>query len=103
MTLTSARVQPWKERRPVPAPPSNLANDIHVEQLTASAASISPAPVILSSQQFIAGFVPPDYLVDRILQRRFAYSLTGPTGAGKTAISLLITASVAMKRAIGDH
>ena len=59
--------------------------------------------LILSSRQFVEGFVPPDYLVDRILQRRFVYSLTGTTGSGKTAISLVIAASVALKKAIGDY
>src|SRR5262245_45675118 len=36
------------------------------------------------SSRFVADFVPPDYLIDGLLQRRFCYSLTAPTGAGKT-------------------
>lgn len=60
-----------------------------------------PRRLIQSSAQFIANFVPPDYLVDGILQRRYVYSLTGKTGTGKTAILLLLTASVALDRAIG--
>jgi hypothetical protein len=59
--------------------------------------------LIQSSADFIAGFVPPDYLVDGILQRRFIYSLTGKTGSGKTAIILLIAASVALDRPIGGY
>jgi hypothetical protein len=51
--------------------------------------------LILSSHQFVAGFVPPDYIIDGLLQRRFLYSITGKTGAGKTAILLLIAAHVA--------
>jgi hypothetical protein len=39
-------------------------------------------------QPFLKGFIPPDYLIDGILQRRFIYSLTAPTGGGKTAIAL---------------
>ena len=58
--------------------------------------------LILSSAQFVAGFVPPDYVIEGILQRRFLYSLTGKTGAGKTAILLLIAAHVAEARNIGD-
>jgi hypothetical protein len=36
-------------------------------------------PLIVSSAGFLAGFVPPDYLIDGILQRRFCYSMTAPT------------------------
>jgi hypothetical protein len=60
-------------------------------------------PIIQSSAQFVAGFLPPDYLIDGILQRRFLYSLTGKTGAGKTAVALLMAASVALGRPIGEH
>jgi hypothetical protein len=51
-------------------------------------------PLIKSSSAFIKGFIPPDYLIDGILQRRFIYSLTAPTGGGKTAIALCLSASV---------
>jgi AAA domain len=54
------------------------------------------APLIKSSKQFVADFVPPDYLVDGLLQEGFLYSLTGATGAGKTAITLRLAASVAL-------
>ena len=37
------------------------------------------------------------------MQRRSVYSLTGATGAGKTAIMLLISAHVALGRSIGDR
>ena len=58
---------------------------------------------ILSSAEFVAGFVPPDYVVEGLLQRRFLYSLTGKTGAGKTAILLLISAHVGEGRKLGDR
>ena len=61
------------------------------------------AQLLQSSAQFIEGFIPPDYVLDGILQRRFVYSLTGRTGSGKTAIVLLIAASVASGRSIGAH
>lgn len=51
-------------------------------------------PLIKSSSAFIRGFIPPDYLIDGILQRRFIYSLTAPTGGGKTAIALYLSAAV---------
>jgi KaiC/GvpD/RAD55 family RecA-like ATPase len=37
-------------------------------------------------------------LVEGLLQRRFFYSMTGKTGAGKTAIALLFAALVALER-----
>lgn len=48
-----------------------------------------------TSAEFVPDFIPPDYLIDGLLQRRFVYSMTGRTGDGKTAILLLIAAHVA--------
>jgi len=62
-----------------------------------------PQPdLIKRSADFVEGFVPPDYLVDGILQRRYFYSMTAATGAGKTAVAMLLTASVASGRPLGD-
>jgi hypothetical protein len=61
------------------------------------------AHLILSSADFVAGFVPPDYVLEGVLQRRFLYSLTGKTGAGKTAIMLLLAAHVALGNKISDR
>ena len=58
--------------------------------------------LIQSSAEFVARFVPPDYVLDGVLQRRFLYSFTGRTGSGKTAVVLLIAASVALGRTIGS-
>ena len=52
--------------------------------------------LIKSSQQFVAGFIPPDYIIDGLLQQGFLYSLTGATGAGKTCITLRLAASTAL-------
>lgn len=62
-----------------------------------------PLPLIRSSAEFTRGFVPPDYLIDGLVQRRFCYSLTAKTGTGKTAIMLRIAAHVALGRPIGDR
>jgi hypothetical protein len=62
-------------------------------------AAVSPKTehrLIKSSRQFVAGFVPPDYIVDGLLQQGFLYSLTGSTGAGKTCVTLRLAASTAL-------
>jgi AAA domain len=62
-----------------------------------------PAPLIKSSKEFVADFIPPDYLVDGLMQEAFLYSLTGATGAGKTAITLRLAASVALGVVFGNR
>ena len=52
--------------------------------------------LIQSSAEFVAGFVPPDYLVDGLIQRRYFYSMTAPTGAGKTCVAMRIAAHAAL-------
>ena len=52
--------------------------------------------LLLSSAEFVAEFMPPDYLIDGLMQRRYVYSLTAPTGAGKTCIALHIAMCVAL-------
>jgi hypothetical protein len=46
--------------------------------------------LILTLPEFLAGYIPPDYLIDGLMQRHFFYALTGMTSAGKTAVALLI-------------
>jgi hypothetical protein len=60
-----------------------------------------PPKLALSSAEFVAGFTPPDYLVEGLLQRRFLYSLTAATGTGKTAIALLLAMLVSLGRKLG--
>jgi AAA domain/Bifunctional DNA primase/polymerase, N-terminal/Primase C terminal 2 (PriCT-2) len=61
------------------------------------------AKLMQTSAEFVSGYRPPDYLVDGLLQRRYVYSFTAPTGSGKTAIALLIAAHVAMGRALASR
>jgi hypothetical protein len=58
--------------------------------------AIEPLLIIKTSAEFVAGFVPPEYVLVGVLQRRFLYSLTGQTGSGKTAITLRLAASTAL-------
>lgn len=44
---------------------------------------------------FVAGFVPPDYLIDQTFQKRYLYATTAMTGAGKTAVWITIAMHVA--------
>jgi len=60
-----------------------------------------PAKLTLSSAEFVAGFVPPDYLIVGWLQRRFVYSLTAATGDGKTAVALLISLLISQGLKLG--
>lgn len=50
---------------------------------------------LIPCAEFVAGFIPPRYLIDGILQRKFIYSLTGLTGHAKTAVALLMAEQVA--------
>jgi hypothetical protein len=60
-----------------------------------------PAKLALTSAEFVAGFTPPDYLVEGLLQRRFLHSITASTGTGKTAIALLLAALVSQGSKLG--
>jgi hypothetical protein len=59
--------------------------------------------LVQSSSEFIEGFVPPDYLINGLLQRRYLYSITAQTGSGKTAICLLLSAHIAQGLPLGNN
>ena len=60
-----------------------------------------PVPLILTSAEFLAGYSPPAYLVDGIIQRGYLYSLTARTGHGKTAVALYMAQAIA--RGVAMH
>ena len=61
----------------------------------AGARPLASRRLIQTSAEFVASLRPPDYLIKGVLQRRFLYSMTAPTGAGKTCIALRVAAHVA--------
>lgn len=48
-----------------------------------------------SSAEFVADYTPPDYLIDGNLRRGWLYTLTAPTGHGKTAAMLTLAHCIA--------
>jgi hypothetical protein len=53
---------------------------------TVASAPAAPLPdLLVSSADFIAAFVPAEYLIDGTVQRRYFYSMTAQTGVGKTS------------------
>ena len=50
------------------------------------------------ASDFIGGWKPAEYLVDGLIQRGYCYSLTSPTGHGKTAVILTLAACVGNAR-----
>jgi hypothetical protein len=60
-------------------------------------------PLILTSAQFVAGFTPPQYLIDGIVQRGYLYSVTARTGHGKTAVGMYLGQAIAFGRNVQGH
>ena len=44
-----------------------------------------------TSAEFVRDFVPGEYLIDGVLQRRLCYSITAQTGVGKTTVAMRIS------------
>jgi len=59
--------------------------------------------LLVSSADFVDSFVPPDYLIEGLIQRRFLYSLTAQTNTGKTTVALLLAALVAEGKPLGKR
>jgi AAA domain len=90
---------------------NNGGNAEKLSGLAAEASEWAPQPgssepreskLLLTSAEFVADFVPPDYLIDGLIQRRYFYSMTAPTGAGKTCVVLRIAAHATLALPLGD-
>jgi hypothetical protein len=73
---------------------------IFAEAAAPNKQAIPAGDLIKSSAEFVKGFVPPEYLIDGVLQRRFCYAITAQTGVGKTAVTMLLASLVATGRAL---
>jgi len=51
-------------------------------------------PEMQATASFVKDFVAPEYIIEGVLQRGRLYTLTAPTGHGKTACSLYLAASI---------
>jgi len=58
---------------------------------------------LLTERQFRDRYVPPDYLLDGILQRGYVYCMTGNTGSGKTCVALMLAMLVLLGRALAGR
>jgi AAA domain len=61
------------------------------------------APPLVSAGEFVAGFKAPEYVIDGLFQRGRLYSLTAPTGHGKTAVALCLDIHMATGRKLADR
>lgn len=72
--------------------PSNFFQDVGVNKDEWDGKSSGS---IIHATTFMAQYTAPDYVIDGIIQRSRIYSLTSPTGHGKTAVSLFLAFMVA--------
>lgn len=58
-------------------------------------APVAPGWKVQTAADFTADFVAPEYIIDGIVQRGRVYTLTAPTGSGKTAAMLYASVAIA--------
>lgn len=61
------------------------------------------AESIVPVTEFIADDAPANWVVDGLIQREYLYALTGPTNAGKTALTIVMALCVAAGARFGGH
>lgn len=77
-------------------PPSFAPNFDHAPAPTQSDPSPKAATWrVQRANEFTADFVAPEYIVDGIIQRGRLYTMTAPTGSGKTAVMLYASTAIA--------
>lgn len=68
--------------------PADLPSFDHAP--TPTDATSGPKWSVQSAADFTADFIAPEYLIEGVVQRGRLYTLTAPTGSGKTAVMLYI-------------
>lgn len=58
---------------------------------------------VQSAAEFTADFVAPEYLIEGVIQRGRLYTLTAPTGSGKTAVMLYIGTAMSRGESVCDR
>lgn len=58
---------------------------------------------VQTAADFTADFVAPEYLIDGVIQRGRLYTLTAPTGSGKTAVMLYIGTAMSRGESVCDR
>jgi hypothetical protein len=61
------------------------------------------APKLVSFAEFVRSFVPPQYEIDGLLQRGRIYSVTAPTGHGKTAVCMCLETHLGLGKDLGNR
>lgn len=56
-----------------------------------------------SAADFTADFISPEYIVDGVVRRGMLYTLTAPTGSGKTAVMLYAAVAIAQGDPVHDR
>jgi 5S rRNA maturation endonuclease (ribonuclease M5) len=82
-------------------PPKGDAADLETDAPDEWLRTRLPGARIMTAAAFMADFVPPDYVIDGIIQRGRLYALTSPTGHGKTAVALYLACLIAAGRDLG--
>lgn len=65
-----------------------------------------PKPALtefVDGAHFISNIMPPQWLIDGVIQRSYLYGLTAPTNHGKTALAALMAVSVALGINFASH
>jgi hypothetical protein len=82
--------------KPPPVKEKTFGSEFHEDFAPINPATGQVFPsLLLTAEEFVAGFTPPSYLIDGIVQCGYLYSLTARTHHGKTAVTMYIAQCVA--------
>jgi energy-coupling factor transporter ATP-binding protein EcfA2 len=67
---------------------------VEYDRPTGSGAHVGKRPMFKTLADFCAEYVPIDYAVDGVIRTGSLYTLTGPTGSGKTAFNVIAALAI---------